>query len=88
MLLGLVFSTLQAVVDCEVMQISQVFVHPQNLFMLDRLLHFSLCRIALLLLFDKFLNLRCVQARRGRTLVLNFADFDYSFDSRFNVSIG
>jgi len=55
---------------------------------LDRLLHFSLGRIALLLLLNEFLNFGCVQARWGRTLVLNFADFDYSFHSCFDVPIG
>jgi len=48
---------------------------------LDRLLHFSLGRIALLLLLNEFLNFCCVQARWGRTLVLYFADLFQLFFS-------
>lgn len=46
----------QAVVDGEIVQLGQVLVHAKNLLVLNSLLQFSLSSVALLLLFDEFLN--------------------------------
>ena len=53
---------LQAIVNCEVVQLSEVLMDTQDFLMLDRLLHLCLSCIALLLLLDEFLNFRGVQA--------------------------
>ena len=46
----------QAVINREVMQLGQVLVHAKNLLVFYRLLQLGLGSVALLLLFDEFLN--------------------------------
>ena len=50
----------QAVINREVMQLGQVLVHAKNLLVFYRLLQLGLGSVALLLLFDEFLNFRRV----------------------------
>lgn len=50
----------QAVINREVMQLGQVLVHAKNLLVFNCLLQFGLGSVALLLLFDEFLNFRRV----------------------------
>ena len=50
----------QPIVDCEVVQLGEVFMDTQDLLVLNRLLHLRLCCIALLLLLNEFLNFRGV----------------------------
>ena len=80
---------LQAIVHCEVVQLSEVLVDTQDFLMLDRLLHFCLGCIALLLLLNEFLNFRGVQAAciAAGTLVLDVAVLNDALDLGLDVAI-
>lgn len=79
---------LQSVVDSEVVQLGQVLVHPQNLLVLDGLLHLGLRRIALLLLLDVLLNFASVDSRGLEPLVLDLAVLDHPSHFLLDVAIG
>ena len=55
--------------------------------MLNRRLHFRLCCIALLLLFNEFLNFCCVHSRWHQTTVLYFPCLNHTLNLGFDVTI-
>ena len=77
----------QAVVDGEVVELGQVFVHAKDLLVLYRRLHLCLRRIALLLLLNKFLNFRSVQARGRSPVVFDLACLNHALHLGFNVAV-
>ena len=79
---------LQAVVDGEVVQLGQVFVHAKDLLVLYRRLHLRLRRIALLLLLDEFLNFGGVQAGGRPPAVLDLACLNHALHLGFDVAVG
>ena len=78
---------LHAVVDGEVVQLGQVFVHAENLLVLYRRLHLRLRRIALLLLLNEFLNFGSVQAGGRSPVVFNLACLNHALNLGFDVAV-
>ena len=77
-----------AVVDSEVVQLGQVFVHAQDLLMLYRRLHLGFRRIALLLLLNEFLNFGSVQAGGRPPAILNLARLNHTLHLGLDVAVG
>ena len=78
---------LHAVVDGEVVQLGQVFVHAENLLVLYCRLHLRLRRIALLLLLNEFLNFGSVQAGGRSPVVFNLACLNHALNLGFDVAV-
>ena len=78
---------LHAVVDGEVVQLGQVFVHAENLLVLYRRLHLRLRRIALLLLLNEFLNFGSVQAGGRPPVVFNLACLNHALHLGLDVAV-
>ena len=77
----------ESIVHGKVVKLRQIIMHSHNFLMLNCSLHFGLGCIALLLLFNEFLNFSGVQSWWCAWIVLDVSCLDHTFDFRLNISI-
>ena len=78
---------LHAIVDCEIVQLRQIFMYTQNLLMLNSLLHLGFQGIALFLLLDEFLNFAGIHSRWHSSTILHLASFNHSLHLSLYIAI-
>lgn len=78
----------ESIVHSKVVKLGQIIMHSHNFLMLNCSLHFGLGRIALLLLFNEFLNFSGVQSWRSAWIILDIPCLDHAFNFRLDISIG